>query len=210
MSEDGFIAIVAAADSGTGSVILVLKEDVWSIAYRQKLSSSTAHAVSFGAGGKIFVAAESTGGTTSLSEIDWETGTSSTTVEGLETRCNSLLFDRRTGKNFAVMGNGNIWMLPDGVMVGNSGGASKTAAGMLGLTTSPEGTQDKVRIFVGSRPGLNDRWDSGEIESTKTAALYGGGDNLVPGQKYWVSISIHLEGIGWSKPFQKEFIVPLV
>lgn len=67
--------------------------------------------------------------------------------------------------------------------------------------------QESVRVFVGSRPWSNDRWDSGEIASNKQSILYGGGDNLVPGQQYWVHISVKSRG-QWSSPQIKPFIVP--
>jgi hypothetical protein len=67
-------------------------------------------------------------------------------------------------------------------------------------------SQQKVRVFVGSKMGQNDRWDSGEIESDKTEILYGGGDNLESGQKYFVHISVFYKDYGWSNVQIKEFI----
>ena len=69
-------------------------------------------------------------------------------------------------------------------------------------------TQQKVRVFVGSKMGQNDRWDSGEIESNKTEILYGGGDNLEQGQKYFVHILVFYKNYGWSNVQIKEFVVP--
>jgi len=69
-------------------------------------------------------------------------------------------------------------------------------------------TQQKVRIFVGSKTGQNDRWDSGEIESNKTEMLYGGGDNLESGQKYFVHILVYYKDYGWSSVQIKEFVKP--
>jgi hypothetical protein len=68
--------------------------------------------------------------------------------------------------------------------------------------------QLKVRVFVGSKSGQNDRWDSGEIESDKTEILYGGGDNLEAGQKYFVHISVFYKDYGWSNVQIKEFVQP--
>jgi hypothetical protein len=70
-------------------------------------------------------------------------------------------------------------------------------------------TQALVRVFVGSRPWQNDRWDSGVLATSKTSVLYGGGDNLEPGQSYWVHILTSHDGKRWSRPQIKKFIVPL-
>lgn len=69
-------------------------------------------------------------------------------------------------------------------------------------------SQTKMRIFVGSRPWSNDRWDSGEVETPKTSVVYGGGNNLKPGQKYFLHVLIHYLRNGWSAPQISEFIVP--
>lgn len=68
--------------------------------------------------------------------------------------------------------------------------------------------QQKVRVFVGSKMGQNDRWDSGEIESDKTEILYGGGNNLEVGQKYFVHIAVYYKDYGWTSVQIKEFIKP--
>ena len=72
---------------------------------------------------------------------------------------------------------------------------------------SENGEQTAVRIYVGSRKGWSDRWDSGVIATSGTSVLYGGGDNLEPGQMYWVSIAVQRDGI-WSLPQVKSFVVP--
>jgi hypothetical protein len=78
------------------------------------------------------------------------------------------------------------------------------------LRTVEEGSdpQEKIRIFVGSRPWANDRWDSGEVTTSSTEWQYGGGDNLQKGQKYWVHIMTYHASTGWSRPQIKEFVVP--
>lgn len=67
--------------------------------------------------------------------------------------------------------------------------------------------QRKARVYVGSKLWSNDRWDSGAITTTRQAMLYGGGDNLVPGQKYWVHVCVYTED-GWSSPQIQEFVMP--
>lgn len=68
--------------------------------------------------------------------------------------------------------------------------------------------QSKVRVFVGSKMWQNDRWDSGEIKSSKTSILYGGGNNLKPGYKYYVHILTFCKATGWGNVQIKEFISP--
>jgi len=69
-------------------------------------------------------------------------------------------------------------------------------------------TQTKARVFVGSAPGLSDRWDSGVVETGLTSMYYGAGSNLVPGEKYWVHIQIYSDQIGWSELEVKQFVMP--
>jgi hypothetical protein len=68
--------------------------------------------------------------------------------------------------------------------------------------------QTKARVFVGSRLWSNDRWDSGEINTNKTSIAYGGGDNLVAGQKYYVHVLSYNDAGGWSAPQIQEMVVP--
>lgn len=66
----------------------------------------------------------------------------------------------------------------------------------------------KVRIFVGSDVYLSDKWDSGEIETELTSMYYGGGNNLVPGEKYYINLQVYSEKYGWSEIQTKEWIMP--
>ena len=70
------------------------------------------------------------------------------------------------------------------------------------------GTVSKVRIFVGSKPYLSDRWDSGVIETDLNSIYYGGGDNLVPGESYYVNIQVYSADSGWSEVQTKKWIMP--
>lgn len=68
--------------------------------------------------------------------------------------------------------------------------------------------QTKVRIFVGSEQHYSDKWDSGIIETELVSMYYGGGNNLVPGKKYYVHIQTYSELTGWGEIQIKEFIMP--
>jgi len=70
------------------------------------------------------------------------------------------------------------------------------------------GTVSKVRIFVGSQPYLSDKWDSGVIETDLTSIYYGGGDNLIPGELYYVNIQVYSTDSGWSEVQAKKWIMP--
>ncbi|MCK9433737.1 MAG: hypothetical protein M0R32_02685 [Candidatus Cloacimonetes bacterium] len=93
-------------------------------------------------------------------------------------------------------------------ILGNIGtGVKSFSIGLKSVETS-DTTQMKVRVFVGSRPWQNDRWDSEEIETKKTSILYGGGDNLIPGRNYWVHVSVWHQDSGWSRPQIRKFTMP--
>ena len=69
-------------------------------------------------------------------------------------------------------------------------------------------TVTKVRLFVGTQKNLNDKWDSGEVETDLSAMYYGGGNNLTPGEKYYINIQVYSEFTGWSEVQTREFIMP--
>lgn len=93
-------------------------------------------------------------------------------------------------------------------IIGNIGdGVTSFSFGLKSNRVSAS-AQNRVRVFVGSRPWSNDRWDSGEISTAKTSMLYGGGDNLVPGQNYWVHVSVWHDNSGWSSPQIRKFTMP--
>jgi hypothetical protein len=62
----------------------------------------------------------------------------------------------------------------------------ESTANETSATTRPSA----VRVFVGSRQGLNDMWDSGIINTGKTSILYGGGNNLKHGYRYFVNVVV--------------------
>jgi hypothetical protein len=73
---------------------------------------------------------------------------------------------------------------------------------------SPIYTHSKVRIFVGSAPYLNDKWDSGEINTNLNSMYYGGGNNLLPGRTYFVNLQVFSEKYGWSEIQTRTMTMP--
>lgn len=69
-------------------------------------------------------------------------------------------------------------------------------------------TFSKIRVFVGSQRYLSDKWDSGIIETDLNSIYYGGGNNLIPGERYYVNIQVYSENIGWSKVQTREWVMP--
>jgi hypothetical protein len=67
------------------------------------------------------------------------------------------------------------------------------------------GVQSKVRVYVGSQQYQNDKWDSGVVETTLKSIYYGGGNNLQPGQTYWLHIQTYSEESGWSELQIRQF-----
>ena len=65
-----------------------------------------------------------------------------------------------------------------------------------------------IRIFVGSKENLSDMWDSGIIETDANSIYYGGGNNLIPGNTYYLGMQFRDEDNKWSKVQKKEFKMP--
>jgi len=117
------------------------------------------------------------------------------------------------GKAIAVTYGGEV---VDIELDGETLNLSKLGSVGSGIVTSELGvfstesagyTPEKIRVLVGSKPWLADRWDSGEIQTSLSSILYGGGDNLLPGQTYWVQVVVCVNG-AWSSPQLQQFIVP--
>lgn len=66
----------------------------------------------------------------------------------------------------------------------------------------------KVRIFIGSQKYLNDKWDSGEVDTELTSMYYGGGNNLMVGETYYMNIQVYSVATGWSEVQTRQFIMP--
>ena len=127
----------------------------------------------------------------------------------------AMFLDENFGHIFAALSIGSIvTVLPtdagvSAAIVGSVPDGIELAAGSL-VTGFSETmlSQRKVRVFVGSSEGANDRWDSGEIRMGTKEIVYGGGDNLEPGEAYWLSVSVMDSSGKWSEPFTKCFVVP--
>jgi len=65
-----------------------------------------------------------------------------------------------------------------------------------------------ARVYVGDEPRLSNKWDSGIITTDKTSIYYGGGNNLLAGNKYYVHIQVYSNKYGWSETQIEEFIMP--
>jgi len=69
-------------------------------------------------------------------------------------------------------------------------------------------TNEKARVFVGSQPYLSDMWDSGAVDTNLNYMYYGGGNNLAPGNKYYLNLQTYTSEHGWSEVQTKSFIMP--
>ena len=130
----------------------------------------------------------------------------------------SIFADENFGVVFAILTSG-IAMV---VSQDESGSCVATQAGDMGeAVVAAKGSlvadvevaaarQHKARVFVGSREGASDRWDSGEVATSAPEMLYGGGDNLEPGEAYWVSVSVMNHSGAWSAPASAMFVVPIM
>jgi len=65
---------------------------------------------------------------------------------------------------------------------------------------------DTVQVLVGTSSGASDVWNSGAVTTSKKSMLYGGGNNLEPGQKYYVSIRARYNG-DWSEYTTESFVM---
>jgi len=98
---------------------------------------------------------------------------------------------------------GNVW----GVYDSDSGIADVLSVATKNYHMEEVENQNKVRVFVGSEPHYSDRWDSGIVETGLKSMYYGGGNNLVPGKKYYVHIQTHSDKNGWGELQIKEFVM---
>ena len=130
----------------------------------------------------------------------------------------SMFSDENFGMVFAAFSSGEIVIVSQdssggsvATKIGAVLGGISVASGSLvsGISTTVP-SQTAVRVFVGSAEGSSDRWDSGEVETTSQSMTYGGGDNLVPGEAYWLSVSVKDLVGGWSTPTSRQFVVPLM
>jgi hypothetical protein len=74
------------------------------------------------------------------------------------------------------------------------------------LITDYEQTS-KVRIYVGTDKYLNNLWDSGIVETSASSMYYGGGNNLIMGNTYYLNIQVYSDVYGWSEIQTKKWIM---
>jgi hypothetical protein len=209
VSSSGEVAILSNSDSSSVGLLRVLDKGLWKLNGKMDFSGK-AQLASFARAGKATVAVESTvDGTSSVLLVDYLNGSSTVMLSGIQGGVAALIYDDITQDTVVVMKNGDVSLVGEGLSrpLGKIASGVRFAKGMMKATVPATATQKKIRVYVGSWRGLNDRWDSGEIETTKTAILYGGGDNLVPGQEYWVTVMIWSEELGWSAPYERRFWV---
>lgn len=85
-------------------------------------------------------------------------------------------------------------------------GSSSSSSGSSGSTLANVGNYNAVQIIVGDTPGGANRWNSGIVGTSKRSLLYGGGNNLEPGQRYYVSVRVR-RGQAWGAYSATEFVM---
>lgn len=177
-------------------------------------------AACFGRTGKVFISIEETNNNRTTTKFVAANigGTPSQRSQAIEGEVSSMIFDENFDVVFALFTSGIVVTLEyDGAstctatQVGVLADAVSFAKGSLVAGISPdEVKQSKVRVIVGSKEGSSDRWDSGEVTTSSSRMFYGGGDNLEPGEAYWVSISVMDSSGSWSAPATTRFVAPII
>lgn len=208
--ESGNIKDIDVSKSGelivmTNNSVKILKNDFYSILLNYEIDQNPVLA-KFSDKGKATIITES-----SNTRIFFWSDSITSSIEIEELGMASVFSTKNDSLDLLLFNNGKMYridhsnrrveLIYDYEEPTISGGNS----GVVFLDESSE--QEKVRVFVGSKPMSNDRWDSGEVETSKSKMAYGGGDNLVPGQKYYYHITTCVDG-KWSEPSMSDFVVP--
>jgi hypothetical protein len=216
--RNGDIGIALTKANGTDGIVKVLSSDLYSNKLLYVTTGQFPSKVCFASTGIIIVALERL--VNGLPVTNFVTigfgktpGQQSVDFDG---SVQSLFYDENFNVVFAAFSSGDVAVVSPSVsgittatIVGSAGSEITFAGGSLvSALTTESVTQKKVRIFVGSIEGSNDRWDSGEVRTSSQEMLYGGGDNLMSGEAYWVSISIKDNFGRWSDPFVRRFVAP--
>ena len=90
-----------------------------------------------------------------------------------------------------------------GAQTGSSSSSSSSSS-----ASAPIAIECTVQIVVGDTNGGANRWDSGIVTTTKRTMLYGGGNNLEPGQQYFASIRCLTSSGRWTEYETLSFVVP--
>jgi len=127
--------------------------------------------------------------------LDWSTGTPSA-ISWSATSSSSTI------EMVSILSNGIFVKRSD---VGKQTGSSSSSSSS---SESSREVELYVRIVVGDTPGGANKWDSGEIRTVQKCMLYGGGNNLEPGQVYYASIRCKTESGNWTSFDTVAFVMP--
>ena len=216
--RDGIVAILSKSDDGSGGLIKVLSDDLSQNKFLLQVTNEYPVRICLLPEGKAIVALEAIVDgfkKTRLAIANLNSEAVSGFTSLFDGDVVSLFYDNNFDITFAIFSTGKIVVaevsgstllasvagnIPDGVIVAKGGLVSGILEGIF--------KQTQVRVFVGSRSGTSDRWDSGVVTTSKTELLYSG-NGLEPGERYWLTIVVNDENSGWSAPFSKEFVVPI-
>jgi hypothetical protein len=217
--RDGIVAILSKSTDENTGLVKILSDDLTKNKLLLQTTGEFPSKICLTSEGKAIIAFETLiegAKKTRFAIANLNTATVASFTDYFDGVIVSLFHDGNFNIAFAVFSDGKIVMARiDGTLltVSLAGNVSEdiiVAKGELIADILSSNFQQKlVRVFVGSRQGANDRWDSGVITTSETEMLYGGGNNLEPGNRYWVTILVQDEALGWSAPFSKEFVAPL-
>jgi len=219
--DGGRLAVATVDDGGGESVLTVLDSDMRRVVLERIWRGFAASALAM-VGGKVVVAGETAGGWAAV-EVDLASGASASRAFSGSSRVVSVVKSSVGQGCWAVRADGSVLsclggLSPVGVFSGPVTIAKRAAprasdpvgaAQQAATPTAQTPSQTAARVFVGTAEGRNDRWDSGEVSTASREMVYGGGDNLVPGCRYWVHVVVKHGSAGWSPVQVSEFRVPL-
>jgi hypothetical protein len=138
--------------------------------------------------------------------------TTTTTTTRLTERAIGIDYSSASDQILIILASGNYMVFVLASMTGygllSLGILNPTAMATRSMVVGGNDLQSKVRIFVGSQMYFADKWDSGIIDTDLKSMYYGGGPNLVQGEKYYAHIQTYSEKYGWSEIQISEFVVP--
>ena len=218
--RDGLIGISLVSESMSDGLFKMLDTDMKTNMVIYRTTNEFPSKACFSATGKAVVAIERSVDGVQKTRFVYvaageSPGASSDDISGVVVE---MFLDENFGIVFAVFSSGDVVIVSQdqsgastATVVGTiPGGVAAAGGSLISWTSAIIPVQKKVRMFVGSSEGANDRWDSGEVETSVQEMLYGGGDNLSPGEAYWMSISVMDEAGGWSQPALRKFVVPIM
>ena len=218
--DSGNVGIALASPDRGDGLFKVVAPNLSSNLLSYRTSGEFPSKACFVSTGKVLVAIErSVGGSQVTRFVSMGIGeTPGTSSQDMPGSVNSMFFDDNFGMTFAAFSSGTIVVVSQessgtstATKVGTIHGGIRAASGSLVQgVASVTPSQSAVRVFVGSTEGASDRWDSGVVETTAQTMPYGGGDDLIPGEAYWLSVAVMDAVGGWSTPSSKRFVVPMI